>query len=86
MNKELKAAMKIWKNLNSYEYTDEFKEAKNTLTTACKVLQIIKEKEVAISILNDTENADEYNNILCTDGTKYFLTKREYNLLKGWLK
>lgn len=50
MIKELQAFRKICKNLNSYEYTDEFKVTKNTIETALKekekqdkILQIIKE-------------------------------------------
>jgi hypothetical protein len=49
---------------------------------ALKAFEIIKEKEVAIFVINDTSSFDEYNARLLTKGTNQELTQEEYDLLK----
>lgn len=43
MSKELTAFTKICKNLNGYEFTDEYKKNKEIIESTLKALEIIKE-------------------------------------------
>lgn len=68
--------------INELLETKQFKIIEKEL----KALEIIKEKEVAVFVINDTSNFDEYNIRLLAYGTNQELTQEEYDLLKEVLQ
>ena len=60
-------------------YDDELK----VIEKALKALEIIKEKRVDVFVVEKCKSVREYNEDLREE---YRLTKREFDLLKGWLK
>ena len=83
-NKE--AFKKICKNLNSYEFTDEFKQAKNQIIRDLEVLQILK-KHFLFQLDDDTRTGfdeKQFNGIdiddICENGDYKGLKK-----IKEWL-
>lgn len=86
MNEELKAFRKIRKNLNSYEFTDEYKKNKKLIEESLKAFEIIKKKNVDITTLLDCRNAKEYNRWIDVRSHYSYppleLTQEEYDFLK----
>lgn len=90
MNKELKAFNKICKNLNSYEFTDEYKKGKKLIKEALKdkkkkdkfvklVMQWLDNGHDITKILKDIENSESYGDFI---NLYPFAPKDEYDLLK----
>ena len=95
MSKELTAFRKICKNLNSYEFTDDYKNNKKLIEKSLKALEIIKKKMVNLDDLNDAiyednyHQNDEHNAIDIYNQNRFEykrLTQEEYELLKEILK
>lgn len=72
-------------------FYNEFEDLHNSfdiVESALKALEIIKQKEVCIYLLNECDTVEQYNNsmdlfdISKKDRHKYHLTKEEYDLLK----
>ena len=85
MNKELKAFKEICKNLNSYEFSDEYKKNKELIETAFKALDIIKEK-VQFEFLEEREEGKIIQRYFVIGNCMFPVTKEEYDLLKEILK
>ena len=74
MSKELEAFRKICKNLNSYEFTDEYKNNKKLIEKELKAFEIIKECCIVAKYPDNT-----YELGFCK---KILIDKDEYDLLK----
>ena len=79
MSKELKAFRKICKNLNSYEFTDEYKKNKKLIEKSLKALEII---EKYVYVRKPYEKVYE----ICFNDESEMITEEEYELLKEVLK
>ena len=98
MNKEFEALDRLYK-CNDDDYTlgyrqHDYKLLQLALTTKSKkeqALEIIKEKEVDVNLLNirhsaETYNDDYYKIHYSYDVAGYLLTEEEFNLIKEVLK
>lgn len=79
MSKELEALQDLSKLVFIYGGVEQYK----IIEKALKTLEIIKEKEVVISILIRSNTLDEYNNNPMF--VSKLLTQDEFELLKGVL-
>ena len=94
--KELEAFKKICRNLNGYEYTEEYKKYKKLIEETLKkynenkikALKLLKEKRIDIdlflTILEDDNQKNKLKsyNFWLQRNEKLKITKKEYYLLK----
>lgn len=73
MSKELEA-------LNTIIYSYGYDENVEIVSKALKALEIIKEKEVDVQLLEDSKNLNDYN--WCVHTKNRALTQEEFDLLK----
>ena len=99
MSKELKAFRKICKNLNSYEFTDEYEKNKKLIEKALerkekseKALEIIKENALYVDwtwlfdcVVNNKSYEDYIEGCNAMKETT-FADKEEYDLLREVLE
>ncbi len=80
MSKELKALDFLFDFIKSESEEELYKNYYNEIKNALKALEIIKEKEVVVSLLIWSNTLDQYNNNTFIVFSK--LTQEEYDLLK----
>ena len=86
--KSKEAFKKICKNLNSYEFTDEFKRAKNQIIRDLDILKILKKRPALLCCFayDGIFTWDDYKETYCDEDKQYIgATKGEFEKVKEWL-